>query len=243
MDEKPQEIEETVQRASELITQLLGYVREGGYEVSRIAVNQIIEETLETSGPINKKIRIHPEYADNLLGVMADEKQIRQVFLNLYLNALDAMPHGGDLFIQTRNVTHKHMTGTPSNPKPGNYVMLTVRDTGVGMAKAPPEQPIDLIVKDVKRAIGLGLAYVFVIVKAQGGYIHMESAKGEGTIVKIYLRSCDTEMEDDESTPTQFLKVKSVRTTEKADLLLSKLPLEIPKKKNHTRRNDRYQDI
>ncbi|MEE9418252.1 MAG: PAS domain S-box protein, partial [Desulfatiglandaceae bacterium] len=187
--EKLKIIEKQVLSGSKLTYQLLGYAREGGYEVKPLSLNQLIKETSDTFAMTKKEIGVHREHAEDLSGIKADQDQIEQILLNLYVNASDAMPGGGDLFLKTMNVTHKDMRSKPYEIKPGSYVLLTVRDTGTGMDRKTQEKIFDpfFTTKGMGRGTGLGLASVYGIVKAHGGYIDVESRKGHGTTFSIYL--------------------------------------------------------
>ncbi len=187
--EKLKIIEKQAQSGAKLTSQLLGYAREGGYEIKPISLNQLVKETSNTFGNTKKEITVHRELAKGLFGVKADQGQIEQVLLNLYVNAADAMPRGGDLFLKTMNVTDKDITGKPYEAKPGNYVLLSVTDTGVGMDKKTRKRVFDpfFTTKGMGRGTGLGLASVYGIVKAHGGYIDVESKKRHGTTFSIYL--------------------------------------------------------
>jgi CheY-like chemotaxis protein len=109
--------------------------------------------------------------------------------LNLYINAADAMPGGGELTIKTSNVNHEDMKGKSYDPKPGNYVMLTVTDTGVGMDKRTMTRIFDpfFTTKEMGRGTGLGLASVYGIIKGHAGYIDVESKNDSGTTFSIYI--------------------------------------------------------
>jgi len=185
--ERLKNIEKSVQNGSRLTRQLLGYAREGRYEVRPISLNQMVKETSDTFGTTKKEIRVHLELAEDLWGIKADQGQIEQVLLNLYVNAADAMPAGGDLFLKTMNVTHKDMKNKPYKVKSGNYVLLTVADTGVGMDKKTMERVFDpfFTTKGLAKGTGLGLASVYGIVKAHGGYIDVESKKGHARPTRL----------------------------------------------------------
>jgi len=195
--EKLKNIEKLVDSGSKLTQQLLGYAREGRYEITPLSLNQLMKETSDTFRTTKKEIRVHRELAENLFPIDADQGQIEQVLLNLYVNAADAMPGGGDLFLKTINVTDKDMKGRPYKPKPGNYVLLTVRDTGTGMDKRTTERVFDpfFSTKGLGKGTGLGLASVYGTVKAHGGYIDVESKKGSGTTFKIYLPGAEKKVE------------------------------------------------
>ncbi|MCD6569678.1 MAG: response regulator [Deltaproteobacteria bacterium] len=178
-----------VQSGSKLTRQLLGYARKGRYEVKPINLNQLVEETSETFGRTKKEVAIHQELAEDLFPIEADQGQIEQVLLNMYVNAWQAMPDGGDLFLKTMNTTHEEMKGKLYEPKPGNYVLLAITDTGVGIDKNTRERIFDpfFTTKEMGRGTGLGLASVYGIIKGHGGYIDVDSEKGRGTTFSICL--------------------------------------------------------
>ena len=206
--EKLKNIEKLVDSGSKLTQQLLGYAREGRYEIIPLNLNQLMKETSDTFRATKKEIRVHRELAENLFPIDADQGQIEQVLLNLYVNAADAMPGGGDLFLKTINVTDKDMKGRPYRPKPGNYVLLTVRDTGTGMDKRTTERVFDpfFSTKGLGKGTGLGLASVYGIIKAHGGYIDVESKKGSGTTFKIYLPGAEKKVEMVAKSAQQIIK-------------------------------------
>ncbi len=182
-------IEGIIQSGAKLTSQLLGYARKGKYEVKDVDVNQLVRETSEAFGRTRKDVTIHMELALDLYAIEADRVQIEQILWNLYVNASDAMPGGGDLFLTTRNTTHENMMGRLYNPKPGKYVTLTIRDSGHGMDKDIMERIFDpfFTTKEMGRGTGLGLASVYGIIKNHNGYIDVESWKGNGTIFRIFL--------------------------------------------------------
>ena len=102
-------IEKQVESGSKMTRQLLGYAREGGYEVRSINLNQLVKETSDTFGMTKKGITVHQDLSEKLYGINADQAQMEQVLLNLYVNAADAMEGGGDLFLKTSNVTHEDL--------------------------------------------------------------------------------------------------------------------------------------
>jgi two-component system cell cycle sensor histidine kinase/response regulator CckA len=186
-------IEKQVKNGAELTLQLLGYARKGKYEVKPISLNQLVEETGDTFGRAKKDITIHRELSEDLFATEADQGQIEQVLLNLYVNAADAMPAGGDLTLKTMNATHEDMKDKPYDPIPGNYALLSVADTGIGMEKEIQKRIFDpfFTTKEMGRGTGLGLASVYGIIKGHGGYIDVQSEKGHGTTFSIYLPASD----------------------------------------------------
>ncbi len=182
-------IEKLVQNGSILTGQLLGYARKGKYQVRSINLNKLVENTSDTFGRTRKDITVHKELAGDLFMVKADQRQIEQVLLNLYVNAAYAMSGGGNLFLKTMNVTHKDIGAEIHRPKSGNYVKLVVTDTGTGMEEKTLERIFDpfFTTKEIGQGTGLGLASAYGIIKAHGGYIDVQSEKGKGTSFKIYL--------------------------------------------------------
>jgi len=182
-------IEAQVRSASKLTAQLLGYARKGRYEVKSLDLNRVVEETSEIFGKAKMGVTIHKELADGLFATDADESQLKQILLDLYLNAAEAMLDSGDFIVKTSNVTHEDMKDKEYDPKPGNYVLLTVTDTGVGMDKSTMGLIFDpfFTTKHMGMGTGLGLAAVYGIITGHGGYIDVESRKGHGSTFSIYL--------------------------------------------------------
>jgi len=187
--EKLKNIEKLIESGSKLTGQLLGFARKGRYEVRPINLNQVVQETSVTFGRIRKDITIYRQLSENLFSIKVDEHQIEQVLMNLYINAADAMPGGGDLFLKTLNVTHKDMKDKPYDPKPGQYVLLNVIDSGTGMDEKTAERIFEpfFTTKAMGRGTGLGLASAYGIIKGHGGYIDVDSQQGQGTSFSIYL--------------------------------------------------------
>ena len=182
-------IERQVQSGSDLTAQLLGYARKGRYVVKPTSLNKLVEETSEMFGRTKKEITIHRELAEDLYDINGDQGQIEQVLFNLYMNAADAMPGGGELILKTMNTTHKEMKSALYDPQPGNYVLLMVTDTGVGMDEETQERIFDpfFTTKEMGRGVGLGLASAYGIIKSHGGYIDVDSRKGHGATFRIYF--------------------------------------------------------
>ena len=192
-------VERLIQSGSELTSKLLGYARKGKYELRLINLNKILKESSATFGRTRKEIVIFTDFAEDLLSVKADGSQIEQVLINLFINAADAMPGGGDLFLQTANVTHNEMKGSPYTPKHGKYIMIKVKDNGTGMDQETIErifQPF-FTTKDMGLGSGLGLASTYGIVKGHGGYIDVESEKGHGSVFSIFIPASEESIQKD----------------------------------------------
>ncbi|MGD8901550.1 MAG: ATP-binding protein, partial [Desulfobacterales bacterium] len=125
--------------------------------------------------------------------IEADQGQMEQILLNLYINAADAMPDGGDIYINTKNVTHRDIKSKLYEPRPGKYVRITVADNGIGIDKEIQHRIFDpfFTTKKTGKGTGLGLASVYGIVKSHDGYINIESKKGCGATFFIYLPEAD----------------------------------------------------
>jgi PAS domain S-box-containing protein len=182
-------IEECVNNASQLTRQLLGLARGGKYEVKATDLNELLSSTLEMFGRTKKEIRIFTDYGDEIWPVNVDRGQISQVFLNLFVNAWQAMPRGGDLHIKTENMDLVAKQMKILNLQPGKYVRVSVTDTGVGMDKSIQERIFEpfFTTKEKSRGTGLGLASAYGIIKNHNGLITVDSEKGRGSTFHLYL--------------------------------------------------------
>jgi two-component system cell cycle sensor histidine kinase/response regulator CckA len=189
-------VERLIESGSKLTGQLLGYARGGKYEAKPLDLNRLVQETSQTFGLTKREITIHLDLCPDLRHVVADRGQMEEVLMNLFVNAADAMPKGGDLFLTTQNVTEKPFEGKPFKVEPGDYALITIRDTGSGMDRKTMDRIFDpfFTTKPVGRGTGLGLASAYGIIKAHHGYIDVESTKGVGTSFLIYLPSYDAEI-------------------------------------------------
>lgn len=186
-------IEDMVKRGADLTRQLLGFARGGKYEVKRTDVKELIEESSQMFGRTKKEISIHTQYEEDVYTVAVDQTQIEQVLLNLYVNAWQAMPGGGDLYIRAENVTLDEFAARAFGAGPGNYVKVSVTDTGVGMDEETQQRIFEpfFTTKEMGRGTGLGLASAYGIIKNHGGIINVYSKKGQGTTFSIYLPAID----------------------------------------------------
>ncbi|MBN2125030.1 MAG: PAS domain S-box protein [Deltaproteobacteria bacterium] len=180
-------IEQQIRNGSRLTTQLLGYAREGTYEIRPVNLNSIVRETSETFAQAKREIQVHLDLCEDLSGVVADQGQLEQVLLNLYVNAADAMQSGGELLLKTTNVTHREIAEKTYAVRPGKYVCLSVKDTGTGMDEKTMERIFEpfFTTKRIGEGTGLGLASVYGIVKGHRGYIDVESRPGRGTTFEL----------------------------------------------------------
>jgi PAS domain S-box-containing protein len=189
-------IESQVQSGAKLTSQLLGYARKGKYQIRLLNLNEVVKETIDTFTSARKEIRVHLDLEQDLLGIQADQGQIEQVLLNLCVNAADAMPEGGDLFLETKNISRDDVFDKPFEPVLGRYVLLSIRDTGAGMDKKTMEHIFEpfFTTKDLGKGTGLGLASVYGIINGHGGYIHVDSTLDHGTTFTIYLPAINADV-------------------------------------------------
>lgn len=202
-------IEQCIFSGSELTKQLLGFARGGKYEVKPTDLNEIIQKTSEMFGHAKKEIKIHRKLKGNLWNVEVDQGQIEQVLLNMYVNAWQAMPGGGELFLETTNVSLDKNHVQTYQTRPGKYVKISVADTGVGMDEATMARIFDpfFTTKDMSRGSGLGLASAYGIIRNHEGIINVYSEKGRGSTFNIFLPASDKKVvPDEESADTHILK-------------------------------------
>jgi signal transduction histidine kinase len=189
-------IEDMVQRGAELTRQLLGFARGGKYEVKPTDLNELVEKSTEMFGRTKKEIKVHTKHQKGIWPVEVDQAQIEQVLLNLYVNAWQAMPDGGDLYVETKNVALDNSYTQSFGAMPGNYVKISVTDTGVGMDKETQQRVFDpfFTTKEVGRGTGLGLSSAYGIIRNHGGIINVYSEKGKGATFNTYLPASEKEI-------------------------------------------------
>jgi PAS domain S-box-containing protein len=189
-------IEEQVASGADLTRQLLGFARGGRYEVKPADMNDVLEKTSSMFGRTKKEISIHRKYGKDLFTVEVDQGQMEQVFMNLYVNAWQAMPEGGEIYLETEDVILNEAKAFTHGVKLGKYVKITVTDTGIGMDEATKERIFEpfFTTKTMGKGTGLGLATVYGIIKGHGGMINVYSEPGNGTTFNIYLPASEKEV-------------------------------------------------
>ncbi len=208
INEHIQAIEEYIRSASDLTKQLLGFSRGGKYEVKPTDMNQLVRNSAKMFGRTRKEIRIHRKFHMAPLVVEADRRQIEQVLLNLYVNAWQAMPDGGELHLETKIAALDDALCKPYEAEPGPYVKLSVTDTGIGMDEATCQRIFDpfFTTKEKSHGTGLGLASAYGIIKNHGGMITVYSEIDHGTTFNIYLPLSDLEVYRAASTEEKLIK-------------------------------------
>jgi len=187
--EKLKNIEKYVLRGSDLTKQLLGFARGGKYEVKPTNINELIQTSSQMFGRTKKEISISTTFETKIWTVEVDQGQIEQVLLNLYLNAAQAMPGGGNIHIETKNVSIAENGKQNKYFKSGRYVRVIVKDKGVGIDEKTKVRIFDpfFTTKEMGRGTGLGLASAYGIIKSHNGFINVESEVGCGSQFIIHL--------------------------------------------------------
>ena len=203
-----QSIEACIRSATDLTRQLLGFARGGKYEVKPIDINQLVLNGATMFSRTRKEIKIHTKMKQSPLVVEADPGQIEQVLLNMFVNAWQAMPDGGELYIETSAVVLDDHDCKPYEAKPGRYVKVSVTDTGIGMDEDTRRQIFDpfFTTKEKSRGTGLGLASAYGIIKNHGGIITVYSERNQGTTFNIYLQISQKEIDQVMASEEAMLK-------------------------------------
>jgi len=206
--EKLKNVEQYVQRGAELTKQLLGFARGGKYDVKPIDLNGLLSRVARMFGRTKKEIIIHENYEKEVWPVEADAGQIEQVLLNLFLNASHAMPDGGDLTLESENVTLDASTVSPFNFESGPYVKISVADNGVGMDEATQRRIFEpfFTTNEMGHGTGLGLASAYGIIKNHNGIIEVDSKEGEGSTFRFYLPASTKKVKQEKIDYTQIIR-------------------------------------
>lgn len=175
--------------AMELIRRLLGFARSTPGDVQPFDINDEITKVVQMYGRTRKGIELHVKLGHNLPSIEGDRVQMEQVFLNILVNAGQAMPEGGNIFVETEAVEIDDRTARIHRVQAGHYVKISITDTGIGMddeTKAKIFEPF-FTTKSPEEGTGLGLTTAYGIVKAHHGFINVYSELGRGTTFSIYL--------------------------------------------------------
>lgn len=189
-------IEDASRRAGRMISKLLGFARKSKYEIVSLQLNDVVYDTIKLlERVIDKNIEMTVELDSHLPLIQGDTNQIEQIVMNLMVNARDAMQRGGRIVIKTAVLYVKQgMPDIPTYILPGEYVVLSVTDTGTGI----PESILNKIfepfftTKERGKGTGLGLSMVYGAIKEHKGYITVQSMSGSGTTFTVYLPASRT---------------------------------------------------
>ena len=205
--EKLSQIFKASERARDLTRQLLAFGRKQVLEIRTIILDHTITEFKKImKRTIREDIRLKFKLNTPTCGIRADVSQIEQILMNLAVNSQDAMPHGGELVIETAEIYHdEHYASLHPEVRPGSYIMLAFSDTGCGMDSETIKHVFEpfFTTKEPGKGTGLGLATVHGIVKQHEGSIQVYSESGYGTTFKIYFPCIHKPIEDVPPHPTR----------------------------------------
>jgi len=211
--EELQEIETAAKRSSELTRQLLAFARKQEIHPKIIDLNLLVDGmTRMLTRLIGEDILLDWQPGVDLWPVRIDPSQLDQILVNLIVNARDAMPKGGTLILKTENVEYEpQWTDRPTKGEIGEFVKLTVVDTGCGISQNIIDQIFDpfFTTKDAGKGTGLGLSTVYGVVKQNDGFIEVSSTPDRGTTIEIFMpRRLESESIDEEKEPTKNLDLR-----------------------------------
>jgi signal transduction histidine kinase/CheY-like chemotaxis protein len=218
-----QQIRKTSDRAASLTRQLLVFSRRQVLQAKVLDLNTLVTDMGKLLRRlVREDIELNLQLGNSLAPLKADPGQLEQVILNLSVNASDAMPLGGKLTIETEDITiSSGSSRLRPSMDPGNYILLTVTDTGHGMDAATKARIFEpfFTTKEPGKGTGLGLATVYGVVKQSGGFIWVESEPGRGTRFEIYFPRTEEKVEaaTDESakkSPNVLVRRKTVLVVE-----------------------------
>jgi PAS domain S-box-containing protein len=218
-------IDDAAERGASLTKHLVAFARRQPLQPREIDVNALVVETMKLLRPtLGEQIQINPLLAEDAWTALVDPNQLTAALLNLSLNARDAMLSGGKLVIETDNIyLDEGYASMHGDVSVGNYVMVAVSDTGIGIPAGNLERVFDpfFTTKEVGKGTGLGLSMVFGFVKQSNGHIKIYSEEGHGTTVKIYLPRATGLAE----TPLESLAPSSIQRGDEMVLVVEDDPL------------------
>jgi len=205
-------VEQHIQCGAELTRQLLGFAKDGKYDMKPTDMNHLIKKTASMFGRAKKEIKIRLKCESDLWTTTVDQGQLKQVLLNLYVNAWQAMPDGGDISISTANVQLNAKSAKNLGLQEGRHIKLSVTDTGIGMEDSVQRRIFEpfFTTKERTRGTGLGLASAYGIINNHKGGIKVISRKGYGTTFVIYLPASHAHIAEE---PVYVSQIRAGRET------------------------------
>lgn len=202
-------IKENSERGADLVKQVLTFARGLTGERIQIQLKHIVKDLVTVlTETIQKSISVKYDLDPDLWTISADPTQIHQILMNICINARDAMPTGGTLTINAGNVEiDENYARMNIDAEPGNYIMVTISDTGTGMPPEVVKRIFDpfFTTKEIGKGTGLGLATTMTIIKSHGGFINVYSELQKGTRFSIYLPSAESQTESAKRTAKDHL--------------------------------------
>jgi signal transduction histidine kinase/CheY-like chemotaxis protein len=204
------QIRRAAENAASLTQKLLAYSRRQVLQADTVDLRSMLGNLLQlVRRAVGEDITVTTQIGEDLWPVLADEAQLEQSLVNLAVNAREAMPNGGTLQIATRNAPRPRGERRHDvDVKPGDYLQITVTDTGVGMDEATRTRMFEpfFTTKAPGQGTGLGLSTVYGFVRQCGGYIGVLSTPGQGTSVELLLPRATAAASEPHQTPTAFLR-------------------------------------
>lgn len=191
LHELAQQALKAVDRGSYLTRRLLAFSRRQPLLAQATDLNKLVRGMLDLMRrTLGATIQIDTLLADDLAHTLIDPDQLESALLNLVINARDAMPQGGKLTLETANILiEKEYADVQADLEPGHYVMLAVKDTGIGMPPKVLERAFEpfFTTKETGKGSGFGLSIVYGLIKQSGGHVTIHSRPNQGTVVQLYL--------------------------------------------------------
>lgn len=186
-------IEEHIRRAADLTSRLLGFAREGSHTLILTNINELVEQEVGMFARTRKGISIQRHLEVEPLLSRVDKMQLRQVLLNIFINAADAMSQGGTLTVKTETIRLSQHDNKPVEVPPGRFIRISITDTGIGMDSETQQRIFEpfFTTRLIGKGAGLGLATAYGIVRKHGGFINVFSEKGRGTTLAIFLPAAE----------------------------------------------------
>jgi two-component system cell cycle sensor histidine kinase/response regulator CckA len=203
-------INHSTEKGSRLAREILSFAKVGKFVVMETDLNKILKSTSRMFLRSNPRLKVSELYQEDLWPTRVDRVQIGQVLLGLFMHAAEAMPNGGDLYLQSENVYLDESYTIPFGNPPGRYVKISVTDSGMGMndeAKRRIFEPFFSPYRPLRYEV-LGLAAAYGIIKSHGGLVNVYSERGHGSTFNIYLPVSRME------SPAKEIKLKAGRGTE-----------------------------
>jgi PAS domain S-box-containing protein len=202
-------ISDAADRAAKLTANLLAFARKQPLRPIEIDVNALINEVVELLSPtLGRQINIRTSLRDDVWPALVDPAQLSSSLVNLAINARDAMPSGGTLTFSTSNINLGWQEAAAGGVSPGDYVVVEVVDTGVGIPKTIRDRIFDpfFSTKQVGTGTGLGLSMVFGFAKQSGGNIEVRSEEGNGASFRIFVPKAHSEPRQMQRAATEQLR-------------------------------------
>ena len=187
--QRAEKIRDLVDQGSHSVKQLMAFARAGKYRSGPMNINEVLRTGLDIFKRSRKDITLETRLAENIWTIHADRSQIEQVFMNLLLNASEAMPGNGVIIVETRNVQLKKKMVGAKKIVSGRFVHVQVRDQGKGIKKEHIQRVFDpfFTTKPLHEGSGLGLASVYGVVDNHGGFTTVESTEGKGAVFNLFF--------------------------------------------------------